>query len=182
VNAGYDSAKAQFSSAPNGAIVDFAQSNGIVPQIAAQQASSAATQRPGGLTAGAGVFCGVQYDKTVVGLDTDINYTDLRSSGLRGPFPLAAGVSDTWENSFRSNFLGTIRGRLGVLVNPSNMLYATAGLAYADYAFSTATDFPGFTGFRFKGADSRVKPGWTAGVGWEAVVNGPWTAKIEYLC
>jgi opacity protein-like surface antigen len=61
------------------------------------------------------------------------------------------------------------------------MLYATAGLAYADFAFSTAADFPGFSGFRFEGSDSRVKPGWTAGLGWEAVVNGPWTAKIEYL-
>jgi opacity protein-like surface antigen len=181
VNAGYGSAKADFSSAPNGAIVDFAQSNGVLPQITAQQASSAATQRSGGITAGAGVSCNAQFDKTVVGLETDINFSDLRSSELRGPFPIAAGVTNTWENSFRSNYFGTVRGRLGLLVNPSNMLYATAGLAYADFAFSTATDFPGFTGFRFEGSDSRVKPGWTAGLGWEAVVNGPWTAKIEYL-
>jgi opacity protein-like surface antigen len=26
-----------------------------------------------------------------------------------------------------------------------------------------------------------VKLGWTVGLGWEAVVSGPWTAKIEYL-
>jgi opacity protein-like surface antigen len=26
-----------------------------------------------------------------------------------------------------------------------------------------------------------VKLGWTAGLGLEAVVSGPWTAKIEYL-
>lgn len=181
VNAGYGSAKASFDSAPNDVIVDFAQIAGAVPQLAAQQATSAASQRPGGITAGAGVSCNVQYDKTVIGLETDINYTDLRSSELRGPFPLAAGVSNTWENSFRSNYLGTIRGRLGLLVNPSNMLYATAGLAYADYAFSTAIDFPGSTGFRFAGSDSRVKPGWTAGLGWETVVSGPWTAKFEYL-
>ncbi|OCK53547.1 hypothetical protein LMTR3_27940 [Bradyrhizobium sp. LMTR 3] len=145
-NAGYGSARAKFDSAPNGAIVDFAQNNGVLPVLAAQQAGSPAAQRTGGLTAGAGVSCTVQFDKTVVGLETDLNYTDLRSSELRGPFPVA-----------------------------------TAGLAYADYAFSTATDFPGFTGFRFEGSDSRVKPGWTAGLGWEAVVSGPWTAKFEYL-
>jgi opacity protein-like surface antigen len=181
VNAGYGSAKAQFSSVPNDAIVDFAQSNGALPQLAAQQASSVATQRSGGLTAGAGVSCNAQFDRTVIGLETDINYSDFRSAELRGPFPVVAGVFDTWENSFRSNFLGTIRGRLGLLVNPSNMLYATGGLAYADFAFSTATDFPGFSGFRYAGSDSRVKPGWTAGLGWEAVVSGPWTAKFEYL-
>ncbi|MGY0570542.1 outer membrane protein [Bradyrhizobium sp. RDM12] len=100
---------------------------------------------------------------------------------MRGPFPLAPGVTNTWENSFRSNYLGTVRGRLGFLATPSNMLYVTAGLAYAEYAFATATDFPGFSGFRFAGADSRVKPGWTAGLGWETVVSGPWTAKFEYL-
>ncbi|MCC8971922.1 outer membrane beta-barrel protein [Bradyrhizobium sp. Cham227] len=181
VNAGYGSAKAQFSSDPNGAIIDFAQRNGVLPEIAAQQAGSISTRNAGGLTAGGGLSCNVQYDKTVIGLDTDINYTDLQSSQLRGPFPLAAGVSTTWENSFRSNYLGTVRGRLGFLANQSNMLYVTAGLAYADYAFSTATDFPGFSGFRFAGSDSRVKPGWTAGVGWEAVVSGPWSAKFEYL-
>ncbi|MGY3575124.1 outer membrane protein [Bradyrhizobium sp. USDA 4504] len=181
VNAGYGSAKAQFSSDPNGAIIDFAQRNGVLPEIAAQQAGSINTRNAGGLTAGGGLSCNVQYDKTVIGLETDINYTDLQSSQLRGPFPLAAGVSTTWENSFRSNYLGTVRGRLGILANQSNMLYVTAGLAYADYAFSTATDFPGFSGFRFAGSDSRVKPGWTAGVGWEAVVSGPWTAKFEYL-
>lgn len=181
VNAGYDSARAEFSSAPNGAIVEFGQITGSQTQLAAQQAGSNAARRTGGATAGAGLSCNVQYGKTVVGLETDFNYTDLQSSELRGPFPLAPGVATTWENSFRSNYLGTVRGRLGFLANPSNMLYVTAGLAYAEFAFATATDFPGFSGFRFAGADSRVKPGWTAGLGWETVVSGPWTAKFEYL-
>ncbi|WP_431014493.1 outer membrane beta-barrel protein [Bradyrhizobium pachyrhizi] len=181
VNAGYGSANAEFASTPNGAIVDFAQANGVLPEIAAQQAGSIGARRTGGLAAGGGVSCNVQYDKTVVGLETDINYTDLGSSDLRGPFPLAPGVAATWENSFRSNFVGTVRGRLGFLANSSNLVYVTAGLAYADFAFSTATDFPGFSGFRFAGSDSRVKPGWTAGLGWETVLSGPWTAKLEYL-
>jgi opacity protein-like surface antigen len=181
INAGYGSANAGFKSAPNGAIVDFAQSNGVLPELAAQQASSTASQRAGGFTGGAGVSCNVQFDRTVVGLETDINFSDLRSAELRGPFPLTAGISTTWQNSFRSNYFGTVRGRLGLLANPWSLVYATAGVAYADFAFSTATDFPGFAGFRFAGSDSRVKPGWTAGLGWEAVVSGPWTAKIEYL-
>jgi opacity protein-like surface antigen len=181
VGAGYGWAKAEFNSAPNAAIVSFAQNNGIVPQIATQQAGSVTAHHPDGLTAGAGISCDVQFDKAVVGLEADINYTDLQSSGLRGPFPLRAGVSTIWESSFRSNYLGTIRGRLGVVTNPWSLLYATGGLAYADFDFSTATDFPGFTGFRFASSDSRVKLGWTAGFGWETVVSGPWTAKIEYL-
>ncbi|WP_429020830.1 outer membrane beta-barrel protein [Bradyrhizobium sp. I1.14.4] len=181
VNAGYGSAKAEFSSTPNRAIADFAQSNGVVSELAAQQASSIDTQRAGGLTAGAGVSCNVQFDRTVIGLETDINYSDFRSTEPPRQFPIAAGVSNTWENSFRSNYFGTVRGRLGLLANPSNMLYVTAGLAYADFAFSTATDFPGFSGFRFAGSDARVKLGWTAGLGWEAIVSGPWTAKFEYL-
>jgi opacity protein-like surface antigen len=181
VNAGYGWAKAEFDSAPNGGIIAFAQSNGVLPEIAAQQAASNATQNAGGFTAGGGISCNVQYGRTVVGLETDINYTDLRSAELRGPFPLTAAVSTTWENSFRSNYLGTIRGRLGLLANPWSLVYLTGGLAYADFDLSTATDFPGFTGFRFAGSSSRLQLGWTAGIGWEAIVSGPWTAKIEYL-
>ena len=181
VNAGHSWAKIEFDSAPNEFINIFAQNNGILPQIAAQQAGSTTAQRTGGLTAGAGVSCNVQFDRAVVGLETDINYNHLRSAELRGPFPLAAEISTTWENSFRSNYLGTVRGRLGVVADPWSLLYVTGGLIYADFAFSTATDFPGFAGFRFEGSDSRLKLGWTAGFGWEAVVNGPWTAKIEYL-
>lgn len=181
VNAGHGWAKTEFESAPNSAIIAFAQDNGILPQIAAQQATSTTAHNSGGFTAGAGVSCNVQFDRTVVGLETDINYTDHGSTELRGPFPLAPGVSNTWENSFRSHYLGTIRGRLGLAATPQSLLYVTGGLAYADFAFSTATDFPGFTGFRFEGSDSRLKLGWTAGLGWEAVVSGPWTAKIEYL-
>lgn len=181
VNAGYGWAKAVFDSEPNGAITAFAQNNGLLGPISAQQAASSATQHPGGFTGGAGVSCNVQYDKTVVGLETDINYTDLKSAELRGPFPLAGGISTTWENSIRSNYLGTIRGRLGLVASPHSLLYVTGGLAYADFDFATATDFPGTTGFRFSGSDSRVKLGWTAGLGWEAALSGPWTAKIEYL-
>lgn len=181
VNVGHAWAKAEFDSAPNDAIVAFAQTNGLLGSIAAQQAASVATERETGLTAGAGLSCNVQFDKAVVGLETDFNYTALQSSASRGPFPLTAGVSDTWENSFRSNYLGTIRGRLGFAANPWSLLYVTGGLAYADLAASAATDFPGFTGFRFEGANSRTALGWTAGVGLEAVLSGPWSAKMEYL-
>lgn len=181
VNAGHGWAKAEFSSAPNEPILSFARTNGVLAQIATQQAGSVAVDDSGGLTAGAGVSCNVQIDKAVVGLETDINYTDLESATLRGPFPLTAGVSSIWENTFRSSYLGTIRGRLGLVANPWSLLYVTGGLAYADLAFSGATDFPGFDGFRFEGGDSRLKLGWTAGVGVETVLSGPWSAKMEYL-
>lgn len=181
VNAGHGWAKAEFSSVPNEAINIFAQNNGVAAQIAAQQAGSNAADDSGGFTGGAGLSCNVQFDKAVLGLETDINYTDLASAEARGPFPLTAGVSTVWENGFRSNYLGTIRGRVGLVANPQSLLYATGGLAYADLALMSATDFPGFNGFRFDGSSSGLKLGWTAGLGWEAVVHGPWTAKVEYL-
>jgi opacity protein-like surface antigen len=181
VTAGYGRSIAKLQSAPNEDIAAFARNNGATAAIAAQQAASVSSQRDDGIVAGGGVSCNVQFGKTVVGLETDISYTGFQSSTQRGPFAIAGPVAATWENSFRSNYLGTVRGRLGLVANAWSLLYVTGGLAYADLAYAAATDFPGFTGFRFEGAASRLKLGWTAGVGLEAALSGPWSAKMEYL-
>jgi opacity protein-like surface antigen len=68
------------------------------------------------------------------------------------------------------DFLGTVRGRAGYVVD-SFMLYGTGGAAIGDIKASA----PGFRGM------SETRTGWTVGGGVEWNVFNNWTAKAEYL-
>jgi outer membrane immunogenic protein len=103
----------------------------------------------------------------------------------RGVVPganVAAGVSVT----SRLDYLGTVRGRLGYLVTPTLLAYATAGLAYGGVQSSTSIfggEVPntGSTSFFGAGNFSDTRVGWTVGGGGEWLFMPNWSAKIEYL-
>jgi len=179
-NAGADLATAKFSSVPNAAFIAGAAFG--APEAASEQAKSAATIHRTGPTFGGGIGCNYQTSIWVFGVETDINFTDIGKRVIRGPFPrVPDSLGFTWEDRFKSDFFGTVRGRVGVLATPTSLLYVTGGLAYKDVSFTEALDFPGFAGFRYEGSNSKTKTGWAAGGGWEFVLGGPWSAKIEYL-
>jgi outer membrane immunogenic protein len=80
-------------------------------------------------------------------------------------------------------WFGTFRGRAGILVGPSALLYATGGLAYG--SLQTGVTLAGFTpagvpvSAAVSGSNTRV--GWTVGGGAEWKFSPNWSAKIEYL-
>jgi outer membrane immunogenic protein len=84
------------------------------------------------------------------------------------------------------DYLGTARGRIGMLWTPSLLGYATGGLAYGETKLNVAInqtlvlnslDGP----WAVAGAFSNTRFGWTAGAGIEWLFAPNWTAKIEYL-
>lgn len=81
-------------------------------------------------------------------------------------------------------WFGTVRGRVGVLVTPSVLLYGTGGLAYG--GFDTGGSITGNNvggvpvTVAFPGTSS-TRVGWTAGAGIEGKISSNWTAKLEYL-
>lgn len=101
-----------------------------------------------------------QIGQLVVGLEGDIDWTNIRGSA-------ACGLT-TCET--RSDWLGTVRGRLGYAFDRF-MPYITGGLAFGN----VRTDIVGI------GGTDSTEAGWTVGAGLEAAIAGPWTAKIEYL-
>src|SRR5262249_34862023 len=98
-------------------------------------------------------------------------------------------------------WFGTVRGRLGYLVNDQVLLYATGGLAYGRVELSGVTNVngsvvdpfnpPGSQVFPFVApgtsafSASRTNVGWTAGAGIEGRfaywLPPNWTWKLEYL-
>ncbi len=104
----------------------------------------------------------------VVGLETDIQYTDLKKTGV-----------DVFGDRARveTNYLGTVRGRIGFVPMDRTLLYVTGGLAYGDTKLSASTTgFPGLTGSKRDTA-----AGWTLGGGVEYAFTQNVTAKVEYL-
>jgi outer membrane immunogenic protein len=108
----------------------------------------------------------LQYSPFVLGVETDIQWADLKSDGrCRGG--LTCEVKTEW--------FGTARGRVGYAWDRW-MPYVTGGLAYGDLR-ARVTGFPG---------RSDTVVGWTVGGGVEfalSVFSLPpaWTGKVEYL-
>ncbi|HZT26698.1 MAG TPA: outer membrane beta-barrel protein [Pseudolabrys sp.] len=117
----------------------------------------------------------------LAGVEADFQGADQKGTTTTAfTFP-GEPASDT--ASVKLKWLGTVRGRLGLLTNADETLwYVTGGLAYGgvDMALSSSNFiFPanavGTTTF------SHTKTGWTLGGGVEEHLFGNWTAKVEYL-
>jgi outer membrane immunogenic protein len=89
----------------------------------------------------------------------------------------------------RIDFLGTVRGRLGYLVEPRLLVFGTGGFAFghAKSSLSISQNLIG-TGlgnleasFGTTSSVSRMLGGWTLGGGFEWMLAPNWSAKVEYL-
>jgi opacity protein-like surface antigen len=130
--------------------------------------------------AGGGVIGGAQLGYNyalsslfLVGLETDFQGTTMGSAGSAtiGPMlNLASGgaryVPGPLSGGTTIPFFGSFRGRAGVTLSPSLLLYGTAGFAYADIQNNSGAS---------------LQPGWTAGAGAEWMFMPQWSVKVEYL-
>ena len=152
-----------------------------------------------------GVIGGVQagYNwqanvNTVLGFEADIQGSGERGhTGFSNPYTFT--VSDcegpcighgtlTQTQQAKILWFGTVRGRAGILVNPTTWLYATGGLAYGQISVSgTVTDTactPSPTvACMWSYGNSATNVGWTVGAGIEGAFPNSrnWTWKLEYL-
>jgi outer membrane immunogenic protein len=154
-----------------------------------------ATGTGGGRDMNGGLFGGQigynwQASNWVFGVETDAQWTGQKGSTtvlcpVVGCFPTAvpAGTGVAATLTDKLEWFGTFRGRLGVTVTPSVLLYATGGAAYG--SLKTDLGLSGFTAAGVPvvagGSTSSTKFGWTVGAGIEAMFSPNWSAKIEYL-
>lgn len=195
VNAGY--AWSESTSVNSTATVTSAP---LFPAAAAAAAAALTTPisvgNGNGFIGGGQVGYNFQASNFVAGIEADIQW--LSGRGTRTVVtsaPIAnlpaefASATLTATNSV--NWLGTLRGRIGLAVAPNFLLYGTGGLAYGGVRSSTGISEviagPGAVGsgnngtFPALGSFSQTRAGWTAGAGGEWMFNGNWSAKLEYL-
>jgi outer membrane immunogenic protein len=81
------------------------------------------------------------------------------------------------------SYLGTLRARIGVLIVPSFLLYATGGLAYggarSDTTIVQSIDDPPLSTLMTSGSFSKTRVGYAVGGEW--MLSSNWSAKLEYL-
>jgi outer membrane immunogenic protein len=134
---------------------------------------------PKGFMGGGQVGYNWQIANLVWGLEADFQGSGIEASGTQTTEPpgFVAGAETLQE---RLPWFGTVRGRLGVAVNKTWLLYATGGLIYGDVS-SSATGTNLRSGLTGSGSNSSVQDGWTLGSGVEVALGGRWTTRLEYL-
>jgi len=160
---------------------------------------------------GVGVFGGGQVGYNykigadfILGFESDFQGTGIAGSG--SSYGLAGDHGRTGQQS--QNFLhvqsglvnptvgigwmGTVRGRVGVLATPTILFFATGGLAYGNtYANVTTGGYHWHPGHEIGHPENPVTPttasidnvsvGWSAGGGAEWMFSRDWSAKLEAL-
>ena len=167
----------------------------------------------GSLTGGGFIGATYQYNDLVFGAETDVawKHTSLTASQTAGanaayiytPYNCPGDCTYDTANATRSeNFTGQVqqnwdasfRARLGSLVTPSVLIYATAGgaagqiqssfnyLATTVYSYEPAPGAPGPITHTTSGAANwtDIRLGWTAGAGFEALLTRNWRVRAEY--
>jgi outer membrane immunogenic protein len=128
----------------------------------------------GGLHAG----YGLQISQVVIGVEGDISFLGGSKStrAVNIDAALFPGFSETLSSE--TNWLGTLRGRLGWAYN-SFLFYATGGLAWGDVKVRYDANQAGVSSAFF--SSNTVEQGWALGGGVEWAVNRNVIVRGEYL-
>jgi outer membrane immunogenic protein len=112
----------------------------------------------------------------VAGIETDIQWSDIQGKVDASANLVGFGVSASAGTKL--DYFGTVRARIGYLVTPAALLYATGGWAYGQTTTSLNATAGGGS---FNYSSSHDKSGWTAGGGLEYRLNNWASVKTEYL-
>ena len=153
------------------------------PLLLAAGAPGSAAGNPKGFLGGITYGSNWQFDRIVIGTDSDFSFTDIKGSqtfsGAVGGVPFTANASQ------RLSWFGTTRLRGGFLLGDHILLYGTGGLASGHADSTTTNNVPIAGGCLIAGAcatgtGGKNMWGWAAGGGVE-YAEGPWQFRVEYL-
>lgn len=164
--------------------------------------------RQAGAIAGGQVGYNWQFgSQGVFGFEADLQYSDIRGTGIARTLPLFGGfIEYDADSERRLRWFGTVRGRLGLLITPNVLLYASGGLAYGETesrgdmkinpllpngqvviqviqnqtVLRCSNQAPA-SAICYQGSNSETQLGWAAGFGGEWKVAPNWSVKAEYL-
>ncbi len=129
-------------------------------------ASEAFSYSPSGALGGLHAGYNWQFNRLVVGLETDLEASGIGGSGIG---TLGGG------HITNIDWMGSMRGRIGFTTG-ATLFYATGGLAYGGVSVDRSAG-AGFTPYI---GTSDWKTGWTIGAGIEHALTQTISARIEY--
>jgi outer membrane immunogenic protein len=173
LNAGYG------WSSSNSAAVGIVNPTGFfTPCINAGSCPTSISYDRDGFVGGAQAGYNWQFDQIVVGLEADIDYSDMNGSS-RLTTSVPGFANSRFTSSSDINWLATLRGRAGLAIDRS-LIYATGGLAVGGVDDSFSWGYPSIPQV-FTGSGSDTEWGWTAGAGFEYAINEHFVLGAEVL-
>lgn len=127
----------------------------------------------------------------VLGVEGDFGFANQTATFAGAPYP-AATISGTTADTFaaKTTWDASVRGRVGFLVDPSLMIYVTAGASWIDLQTTSScngvapSDCAGSLGrnnmMPFVISHDAARLGWTLGGGIEERLWGSWFVRGEY--
>lgn len=149
-----------------------------------------------GWEAGAQVGCNAQWGMAVLGVEGDWQWTNTSTSAAASyaafpnvGAPLYIDPAHTEAVSVTQQWFATARARAGFTPWERVLVYATGGIAWANYQSSTAVAFAtpanpflsAYPGAIHAGSASTNQLGWVVGGGFEWALTNNWSVKAEYL-
>jgi outer membrane immunogenic protein len=139
--------------------------------------------KPTGFIGGGQAGYNWQAGKIVFGIESDFDYFSQRGSSLiTRAYTALPATTFTVNSAVSTDWLWTLRPRVGFLASPNLLLYGTGGLAVTQLSGTFRfTDTFGAGQVAESGAFTKDVAGWTAGAGAEFLISPKWTVKAEYL-
>ncbi len=140
---------------------------------------------PSRLTGGGQVGYNTQSGKIIVGAESDFSFGGSSSGNKVDAFATFGGISYASTQEVRSeiDWFGSVRVRLGIAPVDRLLIFATAGLAYAQVSnsFYNAT-YPSLFGSQpFGQSSSKTNVGWVAGAGVEYALTNNLSIRGEAM-
>ena len=137
-----------------------------------------------------GEFFGVQwgynhqFDRLVVGLETDIQKGSMNGSRTTDFCPGCTGFTDVAKDTMRLDWFGTTRVRIGYPVGRF-LPYVTGGVAYGVIKKSSREDTAATGRFAFSdsfsSSETQTAVGGVYGGGLDYALNSKWSVRGEWL-
>ena len=171
----------------------FLAGAGAEANALAAAATTSQGVRNSGFIGGGQIGYNYQFNRWVAGVEADIeglasssNSANLSRFVVLAPPFVAENYTGTVTVAKTLNWLGTVRGRVGVLATPQLLLYGTGGFAYGGVSTASSYSFQeslggGLAPVLGTSGTSTTRTGWTAGAGGEWMFASNWTARLEYL-
>ena len=141
-----------------------------------------------GFTGGMQTGYSWQDGPALFGIEADLNAFDFNSSAATTAlFPGSTVLIFTSSTTASTDWLVTLRGRLGWTVTPGWLLYATGGLALTElkiansYQDNASLLGPAAANIVGSSRSSSTKIGFAVGGGAEAALDKNWSVRAEYL-
>lgn len=110
-----------------------------------------------------------------VGIEGDLAWGDSSKAVLGIPGTCCGGMA-----SVKEGWDGSIRARLGYLITPAWLLYATGGIAWQGIDVDASCGRNSFCSSAHNETVSTTQAGWTLGAGLEVMLRRNWLVRLEY--